>query len=230
MAAWYSEAIRQNIAKKDWEKLSEVMIGAEKVGAAKKLRGEGWYRVGLHEAEKGNHPSAIIALNSSRTLRRKPGIVLEKMFEELERFCEDFDGIFSRADLHMLSLATERVGGFISYHPKVSSAIVERARQISAWIESRLSTAQDKEETPATHHVQRIYSALYPPMTIEEVRAEFARIVEPLIRKRLERRLKPAAGGGGKGPKDPDEDRREPPEKKPKPEGKLKKRKRKGKK
>ncbi|MCK5573038.1 MAG: hypothetical protein KAJ12_09770 [Bacteroidetes bacterium] len=227
MAAWYSEAIRQNIAKKDWEKLSDVLIGAEKVSAGKNLRAEGWYRVGLYEAERGNHPSAIIALNSARTLTRKPEISLEKMFEELERFCEDFDGDFSRADLYMLSLATERVGGFISFHQEVSGDLVEKARQLSSWIESRLSTAPVKKETRATHHVQRIYSALYPPMTIEEVRAEFARIVEPLIRERLERKAKAASGGGGKGPKDPDEDRRGPPEKNPK---KAPKKKRKGKK
>jgi hypothetical protein len=49
-------------------------------------------------------------------------------------------------------------------------------------------------------------------MTIEEVRAEFARIVEPLIRERLEGKAKPASGGGVKGPKDPDEAEQEPPQ------------------
>jgi hypothetical protein len=42
-------------------------------------------------------------------------------------------------------------------------------------------------------------------MTIEEVHAEFARIVEPLIRERLERKAKAASGGGGRGPKDPED-------------------------
>ncbi len=77
---------------------------------------------------------------------------------------------------------------------------------------------------PATQHVRRIYSALYPPMTIEEVMAEFARIVEPLIRDRLERKAKAASGGRGKGPKDPDDEEEDPPVKKPKPDGKPRKR------
>ena len=34
----YEEAIRQNIAKKDWTKLPDVMIKAERVGVGKSLR------------------------------------------------------------------------------------------------------------------------------------------------------------------------------------------------
>ena len=75
-----------------------------------------------------------------------------------------------------------------------------------------------------------IHSALYPPMTMEEVRAEFARIVEPLIRESLERKAKAGSSGGGKVPKDPNDEEQEPPENRPNPEGKAAKKKRKAKK
>ena len=38
MATFSEEAIRLNIAKNDWQKLSEVMIGAEKVGVPRAQR------------------------------------------------------------------------------------------------------------------------------------------------------------------------------------------------
>jgi len=218
----YEEAIRQNIAKKDWRKLSEVMIGAEKVGVGKSLRKKGWFQVGLSEAERGNHPSAIVAFNSARVLDSHPDEVLERLYGEVEGFCAEFDGIFSRADLFVLRQALERIDSFHRYHAKVAIGTLTRGKRLARWSEQRLQGAPLKEETPATHHVQRIYAALYPPMTIEEVRAEFARIVEPLIRERLERKPKPAAGGGGKGPKDSD-DEEKPPEKEPELKSKGKK-------
>jgi hypothetical protein len=224
----YEEAIRQNISKKDWQKLSEVMIGAEKVGVRKALRKAGWIQVGRFEASKGNHPSAIVAFNSARVLDPRPGYILGWMYEEVEAFCGDFDGRFSRQDLLVLEQALDRVGSFHSFHAKVPRDIQERGKRLTGWLEVRLSDAPLKDETPATHHVQRIYSALYPPMTIEEVRAEFARIVEPMIRERLERKPMPASSGGGKGPKDPDEKEEKPPGKELKPKRRKRRRKRRG--
>jgi hypothetical protein len=224
----YEEAIRQNIVKKDWQKLSEVMIGAEKVGVRKVLRKTGWVQVGRFEASKGNHPSAIVAFNSARVLDPHPSNILGWMYEEVEAFCGDFEGRFSRQDLLVLAQALERVRAFHSLHSKVPVDVQDKGKSIAHWIESRLSNAPLKEETPATHHVQHIYSALYPPMTIEEVRAEFARIVEPLIRERLERKPMPASSGGGKRPKDPDEKEEKPPEKEQKPKRRKRRRKRRG--
>jgi hypothetical protein len=219
----FEEAIRQNITKKDWQKLSEVMIGAEKVGVGKSLRKKGWFQVGLSEAERGNRPSAIVAFNSARVLDPHPDKVLERMYGEVEGFCAEFDGVFSREDLYVLGRALERIDSFHTHHAKVAKDTLERGKRSIRWIEHRLQGAPLREETPATHHVQRIYSALYPPMTIEEVRAEFARIVEPLIRERLERKPKPASGGGGKGPKDPEENEVERPETRPEAKPKRKK-------
>ena len=215
--ALYTEAIRQNIAKKDWSKLSEVMIGAELAKVGKPLRRRGWYQVGLFEAERGNHAAAIMAFNSARILDPQPGAIVGRIFEEAEAFCGDFDGRFSRQDLLMLGQALQRIQAFHLTHTKVPTDVLEKGRRVVRWIESRITDAPLREETPATHHVQRIYAALYPPMTIEEVRAEFARIVEPLIRERLERKAKPASGGGAKGPKDPDDEDKIPPEEEPQP-------------
>ena len=213
----YAEAIRQNIANQDWTKLADVMMEAEKAGVRKELRRRGWYHLGLSEAERGNHPAAIIALNSARALDPDPEKTLNRMLEEVEAFCQDFVGRFSRQDLYMLSKSLERLASFHSFHSKVPAAVHDKQKRLAHWIEDQLRIALEKEETPASHHVERIYAALYPPMTIEEVRAEFARIVEPLVRERLDRKAKPASGGGVKGPKEPDDEDKIPPEEEPPP-------------
>jgi hypothetical protein len=219
----YTEAIRQNITKKDWARLSDVMVEAEKAGVGKSLRAKGWYHLGLFEAERGNHPAAIVALNSARVLDSAPEKALSRMLEEMAAFYGDFEGRFSRQDLYTLSEGLERLASFHSIHSKVSASLQATQKKLAHWIERQKGNAPDKEETPASRHVQRIYAALYPPMTLEEVRAEFARIVEPLIRERLEKKGKPASGGGSKGPRDPDDEKPEPPEDKPKSKGKPKK-------
>ena len=189
----YEEAIRQNISKKDLPKLIDTMAEAEKAGVGKTLRRKGWFALGQFEAEKGNHPAAIIALNSARVLEAHPESALVLMFDEVEAFCHDFLGRFSRQDLFMLSKAIERIESFYSYHSEITAAARDGVNEIRRWIEDQLKIAEEKEETPASHHVQRIYAALYPPMTAEEVRAEFARLVEPLFRERLEHEAQPAA-------------------------------------
>lgn len=205
-----SEAIRQNVVKKDLDRLYVATAEAEKVGVGKSLRRKGLIALGQLEAERGNHPAAILALNSARVLDTRPESTLLHMFDELDAFCQDFAGRFSRQDLSMLSQALERLESYHSHHHKVLAGVHERLDGIRHWIEDQLKEAVEKEETPASHHVQRIYAALYPPMTAEEVRAEFARLVEPFFRERLEHEAQPAAGGGGEGPKDPDEPAEEP--------------------
>jgi hypothetical protein len=71
-------------------------------------------------------------------------------------------------------------------HQKIPIAVHERTKRLSHWIEDRLGYVPDEKETSATHHIQRICATLYPPMTMEEVQAEFAGIIGPLLRKRLE--------------------------------------------
>ena len=222
----YEDAIRQNISKKDLPKLIDTMAEAEKAGVGKTLRRKGWFALGRLEAERGNHPAAIVALNSARLLDAHPEVTLDRIFDELDAFCQDFVGRFSRQDLSLLSMAIGRIGSFHSYHSKATAGILDRLDEIHHWIEDQLRTAEEKEESPASHHVQRIYAALYPPMNAEEVRAEFARLVEPLFRESLQREAQPAAGGGGQGPNDPDEPEDKPispPRKQPK--SKKKKRK-----
>jgi hypothetical protein len=181
----YNQAIRQNIAKKDWSKLSEVMIGAELARVGKPLKRRGWYQVGLFEAERGNHPSAIIAFNSARFAQPNDKPVLRQLFAQLEAFYEANEPVFSREDLLLFKEPIERIEGFYRLRNDKGDANLDRARKLIQRIQAKINDAPSKIETRVTHHVVRIHSALYTTMTPEEVRAEFARIIAPTVREML---------------------------------------------
>jgi hypothetical protein len=183
--ALYTEAIRQNIAKKDWTKLADVMMEAEKVGVGKTLRRRGWYHLGLYEAERGNHPSAIIAFNSARFGQPGDKPVLKELFAQLEAFYVANESVFSREDLLLFEEPIEMIEGFCRLRSKKDDANLDRARKLIQRIQAKVNDAPSKRETPVTHHVVRIHSALYSNMTPEEVRAEFARIIAPTLREML---------------------------------------------
>jgi hypothetical protein len=181
----YTEAIRQNIARKDWIRLSDVMMEAEAAGVGKTMRKKGWYHVGMYEAGKGNHPSAIIAFNSARFAQSKDKPVLKQLFSQIEAFYEANESVFSREDLLLLSEPIQVVEGFYRSQIGRDDANLDFARKLLSRIRAKMENAASKQETPVTHHVVRIHSALYTNLTSEEVRAEFARIIAPTLREML---------------------------------------------
>ena len=54
-----------------------------------------------------------------------------------------------------------------------------------------------------TFQVEQVFAALHPLISIEAERAEFARLVEPITRKRQEVKGKKPATSGGKGLRKP---------------------------
>ncbi len=204
----YSEAIRQNIAKKDWQKLSEVMIGAELVGVAKSLRARGWRHVGEYEHGRGNFSSAVIAFNSARSLDLANKNVFGKFLGAYESFFSEFEENFSKEDLSLLIQPLVSIINFYSVHQPKELRGVDTARRLLKRLQVTARHAQSRRETPASHKVEQIVGAVYlPTMTPEEVRAEFARVLAPLIRDEYESpaksKKKMQAGGGGKPPKPP---------------------------
>ena len=181
----YSEAIRQNVLKRDLTRLYDTMAEAEKAGVGKTLRKKGWVVLGRLEAERGNHPAAIIALNSARSTQPTDKLVVRKLFEQLEVFYEANESVFSREDLLLFEDPIERIEGFYRLRNEKDAAGLDRARKLIMRIQAKVNDAPSKIESRVTHHVERIYSALYSTMTPEEVRAEFARIIAPTLREML---------------------------------------------
>lgn len=210
----FTKAIRQHIDSKDWDRLADAMISAGKVGVAPTLQKKAWIHIAEYRQHQGNHAASVIAFNSARSLAVDDKRILEKMLASLQNFYRAHDSDFSREDLLRLQEPLDRLINYYVVHRKSRIGNLQQATELKERIALRMVEAPSKEETPATYEVEEIRAALYPSMTIEEVRAEFARIVEPLIRERLARRPQTSSSGGAKGPKLPkDTDKKNPPPK-----------------
>jgi hypothetical protein len=143
----------------------------------------------LFEAERGNHPSAIIAMNSARSLQPKDKPTLKRLVRQLGAFYEENESIFSREDLLLLQEPIVRIEAFHRLQQGRDEADLEVARNLIQRIRSKINNAPSKIESRVTHHVVRIESALYTSMTPEEVRAEFARIIAPTVREMLKKEI-----------------------------------------
>ena len=210
----FSEAIRQNIAKKDWQKLSDVLIGAEQIGVSKRLRVKGWRSLAEYQHSRGNLPAAVLAYNSARSLDLGNRVLLSGLLQSYEEFYSEFEDKFSNEDLGLLVRPLNSLFNFYSVHRSQVEPDLEGVRRLAERIRLKALSAPSRRETSATHKVQTIYSAVFSPnMTPEEVRAEFARVFVPLIRDEYEKRMREAKkrkpkGGGGKPPKPPKKKRR----------------------
>jgi hypothetical protein len=74
---------------------------------------------------------------------------------------------------------------------------IARSLRLKGW-KHLVHSAPSREETPATHRVEYIYNALYGDMTIDEIRAKFARIMAPYFRQKLEEDAKKKKRGSKK--------------------------------
>ena len=155
----------------------------------KRLLKKSWFKLAEYESSTGHPISAIEHYGSARNCDPTDVSVLAKIAVQIERFVIEFEGKFSREDLAGLLEPIERM---MSFHGiQLKQQIPPELELLSTKLKGLLRTAPSKKETPATSYILRIFAALYSDkMTTEEVQAEFARIVVPIIREEYEKRLK----------------------------------------
>jgi hypothetical protein len=186
----FTLAIKDNIVKKDWPKLAEVLISAETYGVTKGLQRKGWYLVGQYEYERENLPAAIVSFNSARSIDPVNLNILDGFFSSYLAYFEKHESVFSREDLLILEGPIKRMVNYYQVHQSIPDKNIQIAKELLKRIRLRRRNAPSKEETPETHHVIRIFDGLYPKMAPAEIQAEFANLVVPLIRDYLEKKPK----------------------------------------
>ncbi|MHB1050618.1 MAG: hypothetical protein ACYC09_11095 [Bacteroidota bacterium] len=203
--------LKELLKKKNWEKIEEVLPAAEQFGVSGRLLQKTWTELGQHQKGSDKLVTAIESFSHAR----KHSIENEKIFvqitESLSGFVTRFERQFSREDLVRLEFAFERVYTFHKNKSHFPKDVIDRAKSVLDQIRLQKEVAPSKIETPASSNVFRIFAALYPGMTQPEVEAEFARIVAPLVRRRMAElkdkpKKKAKASGGKKPPKDKDSD------------------------
>ncbi len=206
----YALALSQNLEKGNWEKVQELLPAAENIGVSSRQLQKTWTNFGIHQKNQNNLVSAVVSFASARRHALDNNQILAELLLCLGGFIERFESKFSREDLVHLEYGLDRVYSFQKTRPKTSDANLQRAKELLAYIRAQKQVAPSKQETPATHHVLRIFAALHPDMTFDEVKVEFARVVAPLIRRKLAESKKPTAKkpsstGGKKPPKNKDD-------------------------
>jgi hypothetical protein len=197
-------ALKTAIKKQDWERLPDLLPLGHKHRVAGGLQTKGWLLLGDHLAAGGDSVGAILSYNSARIISLHDKNILDKLFGNLTDFYESFHSHFSREDLVLFKDTLVRIIGF--YRIRKEEKLLQFVEAGSAFIhrvQRQLDIAPSKVETVATFKVNQIHSALYTSMTAEEVRAEFARLVAPIIREEYQKRVKEKEGKKKKGPKKP---------------------------
>jgi hypothetical protein len=187
----YSNAANQVSRDTDWDEIAKFLKVAEDNKIPDNQLKKAWTDLARDQIEKNDLTSALISLSSARRHALDDQQLLAEILKCLAGVYAVFQAKFSREDLLHLESALNRLYSFHKTRENTTEENLERAKELLTSIEHSKQLAPSLAKTPATQDVLRIYSALYPNMTQEEVAAEFARIVAPLIREELSKKKKP---------------------------------------
>jgi hypothetical protein len=183
--------VKNNIENGEWQKLIDALPVAEEAGIPKPLLHKAFILASGYLEERGELTKVINYLNKARSLKPETVKVFDKIIKAFYSFYLQFKEVFSKQDLTLLK---ETLLFLIDYHhmnfPRHQNQ-VKLGRELIQKIDYRLKfKAQDKSESPATFRVQQIQDAIYGDMTFEELRSEFARLIEPTVRDLLDEKAK----------------------------------------
>lgn len=180
-----SYALKEHLNKKNWEKIEELLPAAEVAGVSAGQLKKTWFALGQHQKEDDKVVSALVSFSSARKHDLDNSSILTEILDCLSGFIDRFEDKFSREDLLHLEYGLDRLYSFQKTRTTKEDENLRRAKELLTRIRYKKEEAPSKRETPATPYVFRVYAALHPDMTFEEVKVEFARVVAPLIRKKL---------------------------------------------
>ena len=181
------ENVKKGIETKNWHQLSGIMPVADKYNISKILRLKGWKLLASHYKDTRKYIDAIVAFNKARQIKLIDNEAIQGLFNSLTVIYDEYQNDFSREDLVLLDNQVGRLISFYTIHLPVERSIVDDGIKLLSRIQSHLHSAPSKIETPATHKIEYIFNALYSDMTTTEIQAEFARIMAPYFRERMEK-------------------------------------------
>jgi hypothetical protein len=178
--------IEAAVQKREVKKLLGWMEIGDKHKCRMDLRLKGWTLIGEYWLGQGNFVDGIIALNRARRCAGASTKLLGTVFGSLDAFIKRNQDKFIRSDLLSLSEEVDRLLNVYKMRGDWNSGPVIQGRKILSIVLEWAKRAPEKLEGPVTHHVQKIVDAFRTDVTKEEVRADFARLIAPVLRDLLE--------------------------------------------
>jgi hypothetical protein len=174
-------AVESALEKREYEKVSNLVELADKYGVNKALRFKAWKAVGSHWMSAGYFGDASIAFNSARHIYPMKTNTVKLMFECIHRFVREYEEIFSLSDLSSIEDELERILEFYKVNKLWNQPAINAGKQLLHDVVALKRTAIDAVETPATHKTNHIVDALHSNVSMDEVQADFARIITPYL-------------------------------------------------
>lgn len=177
----FTDAVKEQLRLKNFQKLPGLAELADEYGVNKPLRFKAWKTLGLHWKKEGHFADAAIALSSARVLQPANIKTLSGLFESLNEFVSEFRDRFSTEDLDLLSEEVQRLLEYYKTEKMWDVPPVVQGKQIFRRINYLKIDAKSSIETPASFKVARIAKALRQNVSMDEVAADFARIMAPVF-------------------------------------------------
>lgn len=174
--------IKNNIEKKDWEKLIAAIPIAEEIGIDKKLLLKSYLLLGDYYNYKKIYSDAIIYYFKVISILSDESVYI-KLVSSLNSFYNLFESSFSKSDLQYLQTSLRFLYNKTSLYFPNSLALQSELKSIlSNAKDLEVSTAKESIESPATYQVNKIYNNFYRPKNPQEVFERFSEVILPGIR------------------------------------------------
>lgn len=186
--------IDELIKTQKWDQLKDLLTTAGENDLSNQKRTLGWLILGNHYSQQNNLSEAIIAYNHARVSTLNDPIPFDHLIGAIWRMYQSFHGELSRDAVILLKDLLERLINYYKIHNPIFSPSVFAGQHLIMALREHVGIAPVSGSEKVERKINEIYNALYSDMTIEEVRAEFARIMAPHFRDRMEQMEKDESG------------------------------------
>lgn len=174
-------AVKEQLRIKSFTKLPDLAELADEYGVNKALRLKAWKALGMHWMNEKHFIEATIALSYARVIQPANIKILSGLFESLNEFVSEFRDRFSTEDLELLSEEVQRLLEYYKTKRMWDVPPIVQGKQIFRRINYLKIDAKSAIETPASFKAACIAKALRQNVSMDEVAADFARIMAPVF-------------------------------------------------
>ena len=179
--------VKNNIINEEWKSLTAAFPVAEEMRISNGLLKKAAKKIGEYFLLQNNHFEAVIFFNKARVRDLSDGKLFKAFVESTLIFFNKNVKDFSKNDLEKFKLTILPIINFHNLNYPEHREIIKPTELLFRRIDYRIKyVAQDVQETKVTHRVQQIKNALYADMSPQEIRDEFAKLIEDDLRELLE--------------------------------------------
>jgi hypothetical protein len=179
--------IKRNIENEEWQKLIKVLPGAEDAGVSNTLLKSASKKVGKYLYSSNRYYEAIVFSNKARAKDSKTKSTFILFVNSVQMFFNENVEEFSKSDLAEFKQTILPIIDFHKLKHPAHRKIVDSTEHMFRRIDYRIKyVAKEIDESKLTFRIQQIKDSLYGDMTSEEVQHEFARLLVPKLREKLD--------------------------------------------